>query len=546
MMVLNVRSREWHALQALVEEVSGEVGCPGGPKPPAVWSRVKTAVHHLQALAPWSWTAREDLVDATWAEWVTIVWAAVLDGGSTVDTTALTLDLVRHVLLPNPAALTQKGLDLALAVAHAAPQTSLRRGILELLGASCHSITFVVLCVQDAAVEAVITDMLEDSVAAGDTVTLAALLNTLANFGYSDRLATDRRHKWLKGLVRVLGLFPDDVDVLVASMRVMASWVVSFEVKGSAGYVVTAVVRTLCRWVHMDHGAALRVWCSGAKVVCGHRGHLPKASVAAVLDVVRCADTDVDWDAPLFAAALKDGSLLALLGHQCVVGEAPVRVSTVLARLFTAACAAQDEEDGDSEVFDWRFLRLCRDVMYVLQDCVATSPAAAKPLCDTRFLPWAVRLLTYKLPVRLSLSGAVGVMPAAGAYQYVSHVLAFGDLVAIIAHSGTPLRELLDSDLACQATRLVSLRPRSHGDRYVGQEVFQIAVEHLVPLWVHDDTLATFAGPDCLPDATVQDLLRACKRWRPLRQEWCAAVFRGGRHLQLQRSRLPVGKRMRK
>jgi hypothetical protein len=59
-------------------------------------------------------------------------------------------------------------------------------------------------------------------------------------------------------------------------------------------------------------------------------------------------------------------------------------------------------------------------------------------------------------------------------------------------------------------------------------EVLRAAVQALVPLWCYD------LAPIDAVHPMVTETVVVCMRWSPLRQRWCAAVFRGRLFLRSQ------------
>jgi hypothetical protein len=543
----NAPVRHSDRLVEIMREAARDIGCPGGPKAAGIWERVGVVLNNLDDRVGWrTRTTRdfEDYMESTWAEWVTVAWACLLDDGSC--TTPPLLRVVRCMLgLPRNSVchwerkgpLCQRALDVCIALAHAAPRRPLRCDLLHLLHEGKYDASpGVGLMLRNDAVERVVRDMLEDCVAAQDVSGLLALLRVLTDFGNTEGLSTGRRHMWERGALRLLDLCRDGRGGDVTLMNFLRALVrTKLPYPRCFGYVVPAVLETM--FAHLDSchcGAEAcffrwMVWQPGMDVVkkwggSGDRA-LPKAAVASVVRFLQRQDIQWNPDCMLLHTTKR------WLNDEGVQRAAPVHVATVLvAWLHRMRKLYEDPWSWEGLQGKRMWSKFCKALCSLVACLAAPAGAAAlDPLRGTRFVAWAVDMVSTYTRTGTCTCGAADFWRHDDVGDWRTRVFqALAALVVAVAGLA-PLQDHLTASEACAATGLVSLRRYGEADD-VHYDGFPEAVTALVPLWCHDPALEEFAHPRRQTNAVVQHALQACRRWGPLRQLWCAAVYRGRQH----------------
>jgi hypothetical protein len=479
-------------MEAAVCKAADAVNANGGLVGPQSWkvrADIKKAVQCVY-LHSANWTDRQTLVRAFYQQWKAVARAvALLDDASE--------DLDRYIVQ-----ILRLNVALAIATAHLTPRRGLRLRILEAVNGTSLGSSFA--CHQTP-----LRKMLHSSVVAGDRDVAVAVVQAVVFWSGLDVLCLEELEMWLTALVRTVHLLKDDTDDR-GMCEVLALLQKACRCTADCSAIVSVIVPFMCDLL-VDESVGWcmdnpEVWPALVNVLQWAYHETTEKATAAVVAMVRRGGAP-SWAAPRFWCVLKAAPLLRLMDTHAA-SVAPMDVCNMVCTVFASAAKQEPAEAPPDSLLV---------VMDVVSRCLALTATVmvVGAVCSTRFLESAARVLVDDgTPVHMAPKNVWSLCLC----QFAALVVAVGETRSL--HD-----QLEDPTVARTVTTLVA---RQYRLRDFSPEVSRAAVQALVPLWCHG--LAPIDAD--LP--IVTETVVVCMRWSPLRQWWCAAVFRGRLFLRSQ------------
>ena len=484
---------ELEQVEALVIKAAKGVKAHGALVGSHSWQVRADIKRAVQSVYCWAaeWATRQNVVRAFHHQWKAVARAVALLDDAPEDLDRSIVQILRF----NAA--------LAIETAHLTPRRGLRLRILEAAAFVRDGASFA----GNPWLQTALREMLHGSVVAGDRDVAVAVVQAVVFWSGLNVLCLQELEMWLTALVRTVHLLKDDTDDR-GMCEVLALLREACRCTADRSAIVSVIVPFMCDLL-VDESVGWcmdnpEVWPALVRVLQWTYPITTEKATAAVVAMVRRGGAP-SWAAPRYWCVLKSAPLLRLMDTHAA-SVAPMDVCNMVCTVFASAAKQVPTEApaGSLPV-----------VMDVISRCVALTPTVVGAVCSTRFLESAARVLV-----------GDGTLVHMGPGSFWSLCLSqFAALVVAVAETYSLHDQLEDATVARAVTTLVARQYRLCD---CTPEVSHAAVQALVPLWCHD------LAPIDVVHPMVTETVVVCMRWSPLRQRWCAAVFRGRLFLRSQ------------